>query len=152
MNLRSLLLAVVCAANCAALTGAAADQIYKWIDKDGKIHYSSTPPAATDAHPEKIDVQAAQGFSMPAPAPTQFPSQDVRPRRSADDKAKADAADKQIKEMWGQCQVIGQQLDDLRNDVSPNPVTHTKLTAAERAAREQMLEKQLKSDCPDEGS
>ena len=28
---------------------AAAQQLYKWVDKDGKTHYSDTPPAGQEA-------------------------------------------------------------------------------------------------------
>ena len=35
-------------------SGASAERLYKWVDQDGKVHYSATPPADTDAVQKNI--------------------------------------------------------------------------------------------------
>lgn len=141
MNIRSFLLAAVCVLNCLTYAGAAANQVYRWVDKDGKVHYSSTPPAATEAHPEKINVQPAQGFSMPAPTsvPAQSQPQSVKPSTDGRvDKAKAYDADVQIRGQ--ECADLQRQLDALADDAS--------LTATERASKERVVMEQMKDACP----
>lgn len=156
MNLRAFLLMTSCLTAVIASV-AHADKVYRWVDSEGKVHYSSTPPAGTSVRAQKVNVTAPQVLNVVAPAQP-LPQRSMPHADNSLDKAKADATDKQIRVTWrkftkalGECQGIGQQLDDLRNGVSPNPVTHTALTDAERAARERMLEAQLKSDCPEDG-
>lgn len=50
-------------------TATVAAQVYKWVDKDGKVQYSDTPPPATATRTEakKIDVSPAAA-AVPAPA------------------------------------------------------------------------------------
>jgi len=153
MRLRSLLL--TCACVLFTIVSASADPIYRWIDKGGQVHYSSTPPpAATGTQAERVNIAAPQAVSMVAPVVPQLTQKSRSQRPSAQDKA----TDQQIRDTWGkfkdalgECQGIGQQLDDLRNDVSPNPVTHTKLTAAQRDVLERDLEEKQKKECPEDG-
>lgn len=35
-------------------SGAVAERLYKWVDQDGKVHYSATPPADADAVQKNI--------------------------------------------------------------------------------------------------
>ncbi len=159
MNRRSLLLLTICLATGMACLSVYADQVYKWVDSEGHVHYSSAPPPGTGVQAQKVTVAAPQVVTLVTPTQPQMPRQSPQPRTgNSMDKTKTDAIDKQIRGTWGdfkkalgECQGIGQQLDDLRNGVSPNPVTHTSLTDAERTAHEQALEAQLKSDCPDGG-
>jgi hypothetical protein len=44
----------------------AAQQLYKWVDKDGKTHYSDTPPANQEAKP--ISSGGLSASAAPAPA------------------------------------------------------------------------------------
>lgn len=149
MNGRSLVLVVGCLLAVTACFVTNADQVYRWVDKDGQVHYSSTPPPATAARAEKVNVAAPQAVTMVAPAMPKLPQQDSRPRR---EHTQGDAeADRQIRDTWSNftdaldgCQNIAHQLDDLRNGVTPN------LTDAQRKAREQALEAQIKAHCPDE--
>jgi glutaredoxin len=43
-------------ATCIALAafGAQAQTVYKWTDKDGKVHFGDTPPADRDSTPQRI--------------------------------------------------------------------------------------------------
>lgn len=48
-------------------SGAAlADQVYKWVDKDGHVHYSSSPP------PSATDAAAAKAVNIAAPPPDAY--------------------------------------------------------------------------------
>lgn len=46
---------------------AAADEVYRWVDKDGQVHYSDRPHEGA----EIVTLSKAQTFSMPAVKPTQ---------------------------------------------------------------------------------
>lgn len=41
---------------CAFMTVAYADQVYKWVDKNGQVHYSQTPPPKGSGHAKSIDI------------------------------------------------------------------------------------------------
>ncbi|HVA54537.1 MAG TPA: DUF4124 domain-containing protein [Gammaproteobacteria bacterium] len=43
---------------CACMAAAAADQVYRWVDKDGHVHYPQTPPAGISVHVLSEDVSA----------------------------------------------------------------------------------------------
>jgi hypothetical protein len=42
--------ALVLAACAVAATASAQSSVYKWVDKDGKVHYSSEPPPSDAAN------------------------------------------------------------------------------------------------------
>ena len=39
------------------LASLASAEIYKWVDKNGKIHYEDRPPVSKEARPLKIDLE-----------------------------------------------------------------------------------------------
>lgn len=48
-------------------TATVAAQVYRWVDKDGKVHFSDTPPP-TDSKgtaAKKVDVRPASGAAAP---------------------------------------------------------------------------------------
>ena len=49
-----------------AFLPAAWGQLYKWVDKEGKVHYSDTPPTTQDS--KQLNVQAGGGTGAPPPA------------------------------------------------------------------------------------
>jgi hypothetical protein len=51
---------------------AAAQQLYKWVDKEGKTHYSDTPPPTQDSKAigTSTGVSASSAAAAPAPAKT----------------------------------------------------------------------------------
>lgn len=55
---------LVCALLLVFAAGAAA-QLYRWVDKDGRVRYSDTPPAGVKA----TTIKPPPGSSAPAPAP-----------------------------------------------------------------------------------
>ena len=56
MNMKSLC-AALCSAAALLLVTAQADQVYRWVDKDGQVHYSQTPPAGSAVKPQVVDIQ-----------------------------------------------------------------------------------------------
>jgi hypothetical protein len=57
-------------------TATVTAQVYKWVDKDGKVQYSDTPPPVdAKATPKKVEIKPAAGSAAtPAPAPAQTKS------------------------------------------------------------------------------
>jgi hypothetical protein len=74
-------------------TATVAAQVYKWVDKDGKVQYTDTPPpaSATKTEAKKLDM-------APAAAPAaSAPGKSLADRAKDFDKRKADDAEKQKK-------------------------------------------------------
>ena len=70
-------------------TATVAAQVYKWVDKDGKVQYTDTPPpaSATKAEAKKVDAPASA-------AKTSVPAKSLQDRAKDYDKRKADDAEK----------------------------------------------------------
>jgi len=60
---------------CAALPAAA--EVYKWVDREGKVHYSDTPPANAASRP--IELPKAGPESRPAESPAAEPKPRAEP-------------------------------------------------------------------------
>ena len=71
-------------------TATVAAQVYKWVDKDGKVQYSDTPPpaSATKTEAKKVDTAPA------AAAVGNSPTKALLDRAKDFDKRKADDAEK----------------------------------------------------------
>ena len=71
-------------------TATVAAQVYKWVDKDGKVQYSDTPPpaSATKTEAKKIDTSPA------AAATNAAPEKSLQDRAKDYDKRKAEEAEK----------------------------------------------------------
>jgi|SRR5215469_5317592 len=88
---------------------AAADQIYKWVDKDGHVHYSQTPPPATGVQAQSVDIGA------PPPDPTTLHNEQNLAKQLDDKNKQAqDVADKQKQDAQQKAQQKA-QCDDLRD-------------------------------------
>jgi len=98
------ILILLSAALALAVCGAAQAQLYRWVDKDGKVRYGDTPPPgaktstiqgpppAAAANPSG---DAAKGPATPAEAEKDFRSRQTKAREAAekaqeDEKLKAD--------------------------------------------------------------
>ena len=64
--------------SCAVATAAAAD-VYRWTDKDGKVHYSDTPPANKSARPLDLPDNTSVPLADPAATRSQAPSSAATP-------------------------------------------------------------------------
>ena len=58
---------------CLAVSASAHSQMYKWVDKDGKTHYSDKPPPA----------DAKQQTPITKPSPARFPSGEAKGKPAA---------------------------------------------------------------------
>ncbi|MGE5626236.1 MAG: DUF4124 domain-containing protein [Bacillota bacterium] len=58
MNLRTLTILSAGALLGTLALAATADQIYKWVDKNGQVHYSQTPPPTTDVQAQSVNIGA----------------------------------------------------------------------------------------------
>ena len=105
MDARKLLPALLLLA-CAA---AAADQVYRWVDKDGKVHYSQTPPANAATSVQPVQVNA------PPPDPTGLQSAQVLQKQLADKNQKAADAAKAAQQDAALAAQKKQQCDDLHS-------------------------------------
>ena len=63
---------------CAALAGPAAAQVYKWTDKDGKVHYSNQKPPEPEVETKTLKLDpgpvATAAAEAAAPTPTGAPA------------------------------------------------------------------------------
>ena len=74
-------------------TATVAAQVYKWVDKDGKVQYTDTPPPASATKTEAKKLDAA-----PAAAPAaSAPAKSLADRAKDFDKRKTEDAEKQKK-------------------------------------------------------
>ena len=112
-------------------TATVAAQVYKWVDKDGKVQYSDTPPptSATKTEARKVD-------TSPAAASTSPPVKSLQDRAKDYDKRKTDAAEKTKKAETDQknadasaanCSNARGALKDLETG---RPITRTSETGA----------------------
>lgn len=102
-------------------TATVAAQVYKWVDKDGKVQYTDTPPppGAAKADPKKVETGTGTSGESAAAAPAgktlQERAKDFDKRRSNEaDKAKKDAeAEKIAKNNADVCRQTRASLFDL---------------------------------------
>ncbi|MCY7389347.1 MAG: DUF4124 domain-containing protein [Burkholderiales bacterium] len=80
-------------------TATVAAQVYKWVDKDGKVQYTDTPPpaSATKTEAKKVDTSPAAASTAGTPAKSLQDRAKDFDKRKADDaeKAKKSEADQQ---------------------------------------------------------
>lgn len=140
-----LLLAALCFAS-------AADQVYRWVDKDGHVHYSQTPPAGTGVQAQSVNM------SPPPPDPVTLQNQQNLAQQLKDkDKQAQDAAQKQQQDAQKQAQQK-QHCDDLRGHLAV--LTQSGRTASvdaqgqvnylsdeERQKQAKALQDQIAADC-----
>jgi len=90
--MRILSLAALSVALALALSGAAeAQKLYRWVDKDGKVHYSDhVPPEAVDQARDELNDQGLKVRSVErALTPEEIAERDARLKREAEEAALA---------------------------------------------------------------
>ena len=70
---------LVAAALLAATLPLAAEEVYKWVDAEGGVHYSATPPPGQALEPRNLNYYS--GDSAAAAASQQRHEAQVRERR-----------------------------------------------------------------------
>ncbi len=100
-------------------TATVAAQVYKWVDKDGKVQYSDTPPppSASKADPKKLNTGAT------TPAPTEAAAKSaanapktVQERSKEADKRRIDEAEKAKKDE--EAQKVAKQNEERCKDAT----------------------------------
>lgn len=99
-------------------TATVAAQVYKWVDKDGKVQYTDTPPpeGATKAEPKKLNLSTGAPAAAAGAAP-----KTLQDRAKDFDKRKTDAAEQ------------AKKAEDQKKDADINTAN---CTAARSALRE----------------
>lgn len=86
MKKRFLMVAVL-----AACSMAVAADIYKWVDADGKVHYSNTPPPKANVTKVKIEDPApSTGGATPTPSADYWRQKDDEFRKRQEEKYKSE--------------------------------------------------------------
>jgi Domain of unknown function (DUF4124) len=137
---------------CISTATAFADQVYRWVDKDGHVHYSQTPPAVTSVHARSEEVSA------PPPDPTgaqnaQNLVQQMQ-ARNAQEQAAQQQAQVQTQKKAQQQQRCNQLQAELQIMQQVNRVVtvdtkgnRTYLSDAQHAQQEQQLQNQIDKEC-----
>lgn len=136
----------------AAGFAASADQVYRWVDKDGHVHYSQTPPSSTGVNAQTVNI------APPAPDPTTLRNEaelakELQDKNKQDQKsqeqAQQDAQQKAIQKQ--NCDALRQRLALLTQTGRVATVdaqgNRTYLADDEKAKQEQDLQNQIGKDC-----
>ncbi|MGB9429266.1 MAG: DUF4124 domain-containing protein [Gammaproteobacteria bacterium] len=150
MNLRMLFGAIL--ASAALLAAAAhADTVYRWVDTQGHVHYSQSPPSGTVASAVKV---------VPPPAPTSTSAADrqsldkfLRTQQAAQKKQAAAerAAAKQLAQQQKRCVAARQRLQKFlaSHNVLPEADSNAigDFQNDQQIARQTQLQKQMAAAC-----
>ena len=148
---RPLLAAALLLAPLAFALPAAAQQVYKWTDANGSVHYSDTPPPKGSTS-KKITLTGGTQASADAPQPARSGSAREQTTGSAEAPAQASVADtpENRKKL---CTTLKGNLDILR-DKKPVVVQEGKqarvLDDTQRKQQQATAEAQYKQYCPNE--
>ena len=85
----------LCVVSCLCMAAASADQLYKWVDDQGHVHYTQTPPpsAGTKAKAVNLEVARADATAAAAAAAAIQNSKDQQAKKdqeAADEEKKID--------------------------------------------------------------
>jgi hypothetical protein len=99
----------------AAATVAA--QVYKWVDKDGKVQFSDTPPPDAKTEAKKIDVKPASGSTAAATKSLAEKSKEFDKRKAAEaEKAKKAGEEEKTKAQNQEaCETAKAYANDLQS-------------------------------------
>ena len=136
----------------AAAFSAGADQVYRWVDKDGHVHYSQTPPAASIVGAEKLDMTAPPpdpGSSVNQMDNAQFVQQNNQREQAEQKKAKQD--EQKNAQQKALCDALRSKLLLMQQggrmftmDAQGN---RQYLDDSKRAQEEQQLQDQIAQNC-----
>lgn len=135
-----------------AATAAAADQVYKWVDQNGQVHFSQTPPATTGVTAQSVTVNA------PPPDPQGLQNdQNLEKQIQKQNKAAQDAAERNKPDPQKEAEKKA-RCDDLRSHLAALQVQGRAATVDaqgnvsylsddQRAQQEQALQDQISKNC-----
>jgi hypothetical protein len=151
MNARTVSLAALIALLPAL---AAADQVYKWVDEQGRVHFSQTPPPSAASNVQQVTVSA------PPPDPQSLQNQQQLQKQQADkDQAAKDAAAKEQAKKDPKAEALQKQhCDDMRSRLQALQIggriatvdaqgNRSYVSDDDRVKQEQQLQDQLTKEC-----
>lgn len=101
-------------------TATVAAQVFKWIDKDGKVNFSDTPPPAEAVKGEAKKLTVLPAANTPAPAPAkvkiavdQAKEAEKKKTELADKAKKDEAAEQSAKQNEERCKDAKRYLSTL---------------------------------------
>jgi len=156
MHLRVSLL-IVAALAATAWSIAHADEVYRWVDQDGYVHYSQTPPAATGVNARKVDITPL----APDPVSPQYQSdlaQFVQQKNTDEQAAEKQAAQDEQKKarIHKACDARRAQLQLLRQSGRVFTVDaqgeRKYIADPDRAQQEQQLQDEIGEYCSGDGA
>lgn len=106
MALKSKLIAVLM---CAATFGVSAGQVYKWVDPNGRVHFSDTPRPGWTA----VDLKSAPSLSADADAAEAAP-QDEPIAASSEESSEGEGMDARERLRAEECKRRKEQLESYR--------------------------------------
>ncbi len=135
-----------------AATAVSADQVYRWVDKNGNVHYSQTPPPASQVQVTKANINAPPPDAAAA-KDAQNLVQQMKQRQQQEEMSKQQAqieaqkqAQKQARcnDMMSQLQLLKQYGRVVHIDAKGN---RTYLTDQQHQQEEQQLQNRINSEC-----
>lgn len=152
MNIRLTASISVAIAIAAFSLSAGADQVYRWVDKDGHVHYSQTPPSSTGVNAQTLNI------APPPPDPTGLQNDQKlaqqaqdRDKQSQDAQKKDQAAQQQLEQQKKECDYLQQRLQVLEQSARIATVdaqgNKSYVSDSDRAKQEQDLQDQLNKNC-----
>ncbi|HET7176018.1 MAG TPA: DUF4124 domain-containing protein [Gammaproteobacteria bacterium] len=131
---------------------AGADQVYRWVDKDGHVHYSQTPPSSTGVNAQTLNI------NPPPPDPTGLQNDQKlaqqnqdRDKQAQDAQKKDQAAEQQQAQQKKECDFLEQRLQVLEQSARVSTVdaqgNKNYVSDSDRAKQEQDLQDQIDKNC-----
>ena len=134
---------------CALLhpTALVAEDIYRWVDAAGTVHYGARPPEGVDA--QRVDIPAAPGTpAMPAQAeprpdataPVPGAVEQLSPAEQSRQERAKKAEEKRLEKaaLAGRCEAVRQQLEEVE--------PHTRVIVKDEDGTVRRLEDQERMD------
>lgn len=131
---------------------AGADQVYRWVDKDGHVHYSQTPPSSTGVNAQTLNI------NPPPPDPTGLQNDQKlaqqaqdRDKQSQDAQKNAQQAQQEQAQRQKECDYLQQRMQVLQNAARVATVdaqgNRSYVSDDDRAKQEQQLQDQISKTC-----
>jgi hypothetical protein len=83
----------VCALSCLCITAVNADQLYKWVDDQGHVHYTQTPPPSAGTKAKAVNLEVARADATAAAAAAAAIQQSKDAQTKKDQTAQDEAAE-----------------------------------------------------------
>lgn len=116
MRMRRLLVLVLALVAGSALAQGGATKVYKWTDKDGRVHYSQTPPPEGEV--KELKVRSAPATPVDAKPEDADAKPDPEAERKAGFKRNCETARSNLAQFQQQGQLMTQQPDGTMTPVS----------------------------------